>query len=124
MRVLAVAGEQDHRLRPGVQQQRYWVDKPGWPSALEAVFQQLSPNDPGSDQPLQLGSRRIGVLRRSTHAIWCRFADLCEQPLAAMDFMALCDRFPAILISAIPALGRGRPRRGRGSPVADAGAEG
>ena len=105
MRVLAVAGEQDHRLHPGLQQQRYWVSEAGQPSALAEVFCQLSPADPGSEQPLQLGSRRIGVLRRSTQALWCHFSALCEQPLAAMDFMALCDRFPAILVSGIPALG-------------------
>lgn len=112
MRVLAVAGEQDHRLHPGAQHQRYWVAQAGQASALEAVFAQLSPHDPGSDQSLWLGSRQIRVLRRSDQALWCRFADLCEQPLAAMDFMALCDRFPAILVSAIPALG-GPQQEGR-----------
>jgi cell division protein ZapE len=105
MQVLAVAGEQDHRLHPGAQRQRYWVVEPGQPSALEAVFRQLSPEAPGSDQPLQVGSRQIRALRHSQHALWCHFSDLCEQPLAAMDFMALCDRFPAILVSGIPALG-------------------
>ncbi len=105
MQVLAVAGEQDHRLHPGAQRQRYWVVEPGQPSALEAVFRQLSPQVPGSDQPLQVGSRQIRTLRHSQHALWCQFSDLCEQPLAAMDFMALCDRFPAILVSGIPALG-------------------
>ncbi|MCG8295586.1 cell division protein ZapE [Pseudomonas entomophila] len=105
MRVLVVAGEQDHRLHPGAQHQRYWITEPGRPSALAAVFRQLSGEDDGDDQPLHLGSRQIHVVRRSTQAIWCRFSDLCEQPLAAMDFMALCDRFPAILVSGIPALG-------------------
>lgn len=51
-------------------------------------------------------------MRCSEQAIWCRFSDLCEQPLAAMEFMALCDRFPAILVSGIPALG-GQQQAGR-----------
>ncbi|MCO7564399.1 cell division protein ZapE [Pseudomonas sp. S 311-6] len=112
MRVLAVAGEQDHRLHPGAVRQRYWVAEPGQPGALQAVFQQLSPTDAGTDQPLQVGSRQVRVVRRSAQAIWCRFADLCEQPLAAMEFMALCDRFAAILVDGIPALG-GTQRAGR-----------
>ncbi|EJN37169.1 putative ATPase [Pseudomonas sp. GM84] len=112
MQVLPVAGEQDHRLHPGAARQRYWVAEAGKPGKLEAVFQQLSPNDPGCTQPLSLGTRQIQVIRYSAEAIWCRFADLCEQPLAAMEFMALCDRFPAILVEGVPALS-GEQRAGR-----------
>ncbi|MFJ4349096.1 cell division protein ZapE [Pseudomonas sp. NPDC089401] len=111
MQVLPVAGQQDHRLHPGSACQRYWVAEPGTRGALEAVFQQLSADAPGCSAPLSIGSRQIQVIRRSTQAIWCRFADLCEQPLAAMDFMALCDQFPAILLEGIPALG-GEQRAG------------
>ncbi|WP_194792243.1 cell division protein ZapE [Pseudomonas sp. UFMG81] len=112
MHVLAVAGEQDHRLHPGAQRQRYWVAEAGQPSALDAVFSQLSLGAGGSDQAVQVGTRQISTVRHNAHVLWCRFADLCEQPLAAMDFMALCDRFPAILLSEIPALS-GVPQPGR-----------
>ncbi|MFV3402336.1 cell division protein ZapE [Pseudomonas sp. NY15463] len=109
MALYAVAGEQDHRLHPGVRQQRYWVVQP---EALATAFAQLSPHDCGSTAPLQVGARQIQVVRHSPKALWCGFADLCEQPLAAMDFMALCDRFPAILVGGIPLLG-GVPQAGR-----------
>ena len=112
MQVLPVAGEQDHRLHPGAERQRFWVAEAGQVSHLSEVFRQLSPDDSGTDQPLTIGSRHVQVVRRSGQAIWCRFTDLCEQPLAAMEFMALCDRFPAILVSDIPALG-GEQRAGR-----------
>ncbi|MDF0733682.1 cell division protein ZapE [Pseudomonas entomophila] len=112
MRVLAVAGEQDHRLHPGVAQQRYWLAEPGRASALATVFDQLSPNEAWSEEPLAIGSRQVQVVRRSAHVVWCRFADLCEQPLAALEFMGLCDRFAAVLMSGVPALG-GEQRAGR-----------
>ncbi|MDR6711782.1 cell division protein ZapE [Pseudomonas hunanensis] len=112
MRVLSVAGEHDHRLHPGASHQRFWLAAPGQPSALHAVFAQLSPGDVGTEQPLQIGSRQIQVVRRSSQAIWCRFSDLCEQALSALEFMALCDQFPAILMSEIPALS-GEQRAGR-----------
>ncbi|HEN8798722.1 cell division protein ZapE [Pseudomonas sp. CM25] len=112
MQVLPVAGEQDHRLHPGAERQRYWVQQAGQPSPLGEVFAQLSPDHTGTAEPLLIGSRQVQVVRRSEQAIWCRFTDLCEQPLAAMEFMALCDRFPAILVSGIPALG-GEQRAGR-----------
>ncbi|HKS12370.1 MAG TPA: cell division protein ZapE [Pseudomonas sp.] len=112
MHVLPVAGQHDHRLHPGAARQRYWVVEPGQPSKLEKVFTQLSGADDGTDQPLAVGSRQIQVVRRSEHAIWCRFADLCEQPLAALEFIALCDCYPAILLSEVPALGA-QQREGR-----------
>ncbi|MFJ4056238.1 cell division protein ZapE [Pseudomonas sp. NPDC089743] len=112
MQVLAVAGELDHRLHPGAAHQRYWVAEAGKAKALEAVFRQLSPDDPGTALPFAVGARQIRVIRRSSQAIWCRFADLCEQPMAAMEFMALCDQFPAILVEGIPALS-GEQQAGR-----------
>ena len=116
MQVLPVAGDQDHRLHPGAACQRYWVAEPGQPSALEAVFRQLSPNDPGCAASLMVGNRPVPVIKWSEEVIWCSFAGLCEQPLAAMEFMALCDRFSAILLSDVPALGavqrEGRIARG------------
>ncbi|MDH1263409.1 cell division protein ZapE [Pseudomonas sp. GD03944] len=104
MQVVSVDGGQDHRLHPGRQLQRYWLTRPGQPSALEAVFAQLSDGQPAGAGALCLGHRQIDTLRHSAAAVWCRFADLCVQPLAALDFIALCDRFPAVLISEVPAL--------------------
>jgi len=52
------------------------------------------------------------VVRHDQAVLWCRFADLCEQPFSALDFIELCDRFTAILISDVPRLG-GAPREGR-----------
>lgn len=112
MRVLNVAGEQDHRLHSGVLRQRYWVAEPGRPTALEAVFGQLSQGEAATDQPLSIGSRQIRVIRRSEQVIWCHFSDVCEQPLSALEFMGLCDRFSSILVQGIPALG-GAQRAGR-----------
>ncbi len=111
MRVLAVAGDQDHRLHPGQARQRYWVATAGNEGALEQVFRTLSRDD-GKAEPLSVGSRQIQVIRRSDQVIWCRFSQLCEQPLAATDFMALCDRYQAILLQEVPALG-GQQRVGR-----------
>ena len=51
-----------------------------------------------------VGSRRIVTVQSSETVLWCRYADLCEQPLAAMDFMQLCDRYSAILLGEVPRL--------------------
>lgn len=51
-----------------------------------------------------LGYRSVNVLQHTDNVIWCRYRDLCEQPLAAMDFIALCDRFAVVMLSEVPLL--------------------
>ena len=75
-----------------------------------------------SHEPVALGHRRIANLGHSPAALWCRFSELCERPLAASDFIALCERFPAILLAEVPRLG-GEPREGRIARGTEDGAE-
>lgn len=100
MQVLSVDGQQDHRLHPGQQQPRFWLNQP---QALAGVFSELAPEG-GHEQPLLLGHRSIQVVQRGKQVLWCRYADLCEQPLAAADFIELCDQFSHILLSEVPKL--------------------
>ena len=101
MHEVEVDGGQDHRLHPGAGHTRYWVDDP---NALLTVFAQLSGALSVAEKSLLLGDRPLRVVRYSAAAIWLRFDDLCGQPLAAADFIALCDRFPAILLGDVPNL--------------------
>ncbi|CRM97782.1 AFG1-like ATPase [Pseudomonas sp. 22 E 5] len=101
MQVIAVDGGEDHRLHPGIGIQRYWVNQP---CALAGVFKQLAEGQPVRSGPVAVGHRSIIAVQSSDTVLWCRYADLCEQPLAAMDFMLICDRFKAILLDKVPNL--------------------
>ncbi|GGB32763.1 cell division protein ZapE [Oceanisphaera marina] len=103
MQVLSVDGRHDHRLHPGQQQPRFWINQP---QALAGVFNELAPEG-GHKQPLLLGHRNITVVQRAKQVLWCRYSDLCEQPLAAPDFIELCDQFSHILLSEVPRLSGG-----------------
>lgn len=111
MQVVDVDGGADHRLRPGAALQRYWIAPFDGATALAATFEALA-DGAVSTEPLALSRRQLDVVRRSESVLWCRFADLCEQPFSALDFIELCDRFTAILIGAVPRLG-GTQRDGR-----------
>ncbi|MBV4455933.1 MULTISPECIES: cell division protein ZapE [Pseudomonas] len=109
MQVVAVDGAEDHRLHPGASLQRYWVNEP---SALASVFKPLVEGQAVSSGPIIVGHRSILAVQSGETVLWCRYADLCEQPLAAMDFMLLCDRFKAILLGEVPNLSaKQRPGR-------------
>ena len=101
MHVVAVDGAEDHRLHPGVGLQRYWVNQP---QALATLFIQLSEGQVTSSGAVSVGYRSIVAVQSCETVLWCRYADLCEQPLAAMDFMLLCDRYNAILLGEVPNL--------------------
>ncbi|MDA7085905.1 cell division protein ZapE [Pseudomonas sp. SA3-5] len=110
MQVVGVDGGQDHRLHPGVPHQRYWQTESDRPSALPEVFRRLTTGERSTDTPVVLGERAISVVQRAAAVLWCRFSDLCEQPISALDFIALCDRFSVIVLSEVPALsGQQRP---------------
>jgi len=104
MQVVSIDGQEDHRLHPGVTHSRYWLATAGLPSVLNRHFSELAAGKPSSEQPLALGARSVQTVRHCEDVLWCRFSDLCEQPLATQDFIALCDRFRAILLSEVPNL--------------------
>ena len=105
MQVLDVDGGQDHRLHPGQRHQRYWVCDT---RALAGVFEQLCDGGAVSSEPIQLNHQQLRPIQYCDGAIWFTFGELCDQPLAANDFMALCDRFPVILLGEVPDLSSAR----------------
>lgn len=102
LQVVSVDGGRDHREHPGVVQQRYWVRTP---QRLQETFESLSAGQRRRTQAIELGGRTIAVEGHSDEVLWCRYTALCEQPLGALDFIALCDRYRHILISDVPAMG-------------------
>lgn len=99
--VLNVDGGQDHRLHPAEQVQRYWV-KDG--QALEQVFRQLCGNQDSGSGPIELNHQQLKPRKHCPAAVWFDFDELCERPLAALDFIALCDSYPAVLLGKVPRL--------------------
>ncbi|SFX57329.1 MULTISPECIES: cell division protein ZapE [unclassified Pseudomonas] len=104
MQIVPVNGWQDHRQHPGALQQRYWLRERARPDPLAAVFAQLTAGQALRDGPIEVGHRLLEPVQASETVLWTRYADLCEQPFSALDFMALCDRFSVILLSDVPSL--------------------
>ncbi|KAB0494195.1 cell division protein ZapE [Pseudomonas vancouverensis] len=122
MQVIAVDGGEDHRLHPGTGAQRYWVCERGQAGTLGEVFAGLTAGQAVSADPVEVGYRSLAVVKASPKVLWTRYADLCEQPFAAMDFIGLCDRYSAILLSEVPSLSA-QKRPGRIARGTEDGAE-
>ena len=102
LQVVSMDGGQDHRLHPDRGMPRYWLRGPG--SGLAAAFARYQDQTGTNAAPFALGHLQLPVVARSDSAIWFRFADLCGQALAAIDFITLCDQFAAIFLSEVPNL--------------------
>ncbi|MBM1183574.1 cell division protein ZapE [Pseudomonas lundensis] len=104
MDVISVDGVQGHRLHPGIAEQRYWVTPAGPSSVMGPLFERLTQGQIRSHQPRVVGHRSLNIRGASDNVLWCSFHELCEQPLAATDFMDLCDRYKVLLLSDVPCL--------------------
>jgi cell division protein ZapE len=72
--------------------------------ALAATFAELTDNAAGAPASLIVKGRSLGVPRAARNVAWFGFTDLCAQPLAAVDYLALAERFAAIIVEGIPRL--------------------
>ncbi|TJY46650.1 cell division protein ZapE, partial [Pseudomonas aeruginosa] len=59
MTVVAVDGDQDHRLHPGRAEQRYWVVEAGQAGGFAELFARLSAGEVVSAQPIELAHRPL-----------------------------------------------------------------
>jgi cell division protein ZapE len=73
--------------------------------ALEEAFASLTDGAPGEALTLTVKGRVLTVPRAAKNVAWFTFAALCEQPLGAVDYLALAEHFHTFILEGIPALG-------------------
>ncbi|MEI9418916.1 AFG1/ZapE family ATPase, partial [Mesorhizobium sp. Cs1321R2N1] len=57
---------------------------------------------------LTLKGRKVAVPAAAGDAARFSFADLCEKPLGARDYLAIAGRFSSVFIDHVPVLGEGK----------------
>ena len=72
--------------------------------ALEHAFAGLTDGASGASATLTVKGRRLAVPRAARGVAWFSFADLCANPLAAADYLAIAERFAAVIVEGIPRL--------------------
>jgi cell division protein ZapE len=74
-------------------------------AALDAAWRRLAGSSSGVPQELSVKGRRLRVPRASMGVARFFFRDLCEQPLAATDYLRIAREFHTIIIDRIPTMG-------------------
>lgn len=76
--------------------------------ALDTIFAQLTDCARGEKTSLIVKGRALTVPRAGCNIAWFGFDDLCAKALGAVDYLALAERFAAVIVEGIPRLARER----------------
>jgi cell division protein ZapE len=71
---------------------------------LAAAFAELTEGAPTASESLVVMQRELVVPRTARNVAWFAFAELCARPLAAADYLAIAERFAAVILDGIPRL--------------------
>ena len=72
--------------------------------ALEHAFAELTDDAPRATLTVAVKGRPLVIPRAARGVAWFSFADLCANPLGAADYLAIAERFPALIVEGIPRL--------------------
>jgi cell division protein ZapE len=104
-RVVELDGERDHRLRLLESAGVYHLSStPGSEARMEERFEQFSGGE-DLDHDFLINGRRFRARRRGLDVVWLDFAELCEKPRSARDYIEIARDFNTILVSGLPQLG-------------------
>lgn len=73
-------------------------------TALAEFFDKVVPGGAVQGMPITIEGRPIPTRQRGDGTVWFEFADLCEGPRSAADYIEIARSFNTVLISAVPAM--------------------
>ncbi len=105
MEVLHFDGERDYRL-DRLRADDYYHAPLGEKSAaeMEQVWARLTSGQKGEAQTLQVKGRLVQVPRAACGAAFFDFAQLCGQPLGAVDYLAIAQNYHALFLANVPVM--------------------
>jgi cell division protein ZapE len=113
--VLHLDGGQDYRLARlrNLPVYHHPLD-PTAERALEQAFIALTDNAKGEALDVDVQGGRVLKLKRTALGVaWSSFAELCQRPLGAADYLALAENFHTLILSGVPQLGPERHNEAR-----------
>ena len=106
MEVIELKARTDFRLEKLAGQKVWYVPADdAATAALDAAWRRLVGRSSGMPQELSVKGRRLRVPRAAMGVARFFFHDLCEQPLAAPDYLRIAHEFHTLIIDRIPVMG-------------------
>jgi cell division protein ZapE len=105
MEVVELAARTDFRLEKLAGQPVWYVPADAAAgAALDAAWRRLTGGQPGSAQELRVLGRTLRVPRAAMGVARFGFEELCEQPLAAADYLKIAHEFHTLILDRIPVM--------------------
>lgn len=73
--------------------------------SLRRSFEELALGQAVQSIPLDINDRSVEVIGRTDDVLWCTFAELCEKPRSAHDYIEIAREYHSVLLAGVPALG-------------------
>jgi cell division protein ZapE len=103
--VVSLNGAVDYRLGQAGGEKVYLTPLgPASDAAMDAAWNQLAGGAAGEAMTLPVLGRSLAVPRAARDVARFSFAELCEQPLAAADYLAIARAFHTVLIDHVPVI--------------------
>ena len=77
---------------------------PAATAALEKNYGELTQGAVSAAEEIEVMGRTLPVSRTARGVAWFTFAELCEQPLGAGDYIAIAERYHTIVLDGVPKL--------------------
>lgn len=105
VKVVAVEGNRDYRLRQLTQAGTYLISaQADTTGRLRALFAQVSDHTDASDGTVEIEGRPIPVVRQSEAAVWFEFEALCSGPRSQDDYIEIARNYQSVFVSGVPVM--------------------
>ena len=107
--VIGLSAKNDYRLDKLAGMPVYQTPlTPQADAAMDDAWQAVTGGKPAMAETVAVKGRKVAVPRATGDAARFSFADLCEKPLGARDYLAIAGRYSTIFIDHVPVLGEGK----------------
>ena len=104
--IYQLGGHVDYRLEQFVGKQVYHSPlSEAAARELDRAFEELTGQAQGAADEIELMGRKIAIPEQAKGVARFAFNDLCAQPLAAADYLAIAKRYHTLVVNEIPCMG-------------------
>lgn len=105
LEILHLSAARDYRLDRAFHEGTWFAPlSPDAQEKMHTVFAALTEGKTREKRIIKVKSREMAVNDCAGRAAWFNFAELCEQPRGAADYLALAENFDTILLADVPQL--------------------
>ncbi len=100
--IIELDGPSDYRLEKLSGEEVYFCPLgPGSLARLKLLWRKVTGRDDGVPAELQVQGRVLPVSQTARGAAWFTFAELCDEPLGAADYLAIAEAYKVIFIQGV-----------------------